>query len=86
MTFRAWSSVDSIIFEGGHSRKKRRRQDTSDLAPHIGTGSRYKGLNAVQAVILKSLPDFSTAYMTDSIFLDAVMSAFFVPISSRFLL
>ena len=86
MTFRAWSSVDSVIFEGGHSRKKRRRQDTSDLAPHIGTGSRYKGLNAVQATILKSLPDFSTAYMTDSIFLDAVMSAFFVPISSRFLL
>ena len=86
MTFRAWSSVDSVIFEGGHSRKKRRRQNTSDLTPHIGTGSRYKGLNAVQAAILKSLPDFSTAYMTDSIFLDAVMRAFFVPISSRFLL
>ena len=84
MTFRAWSSVDSVIFEGGHSRKRERRQNTSDLAPHIGTGSRYKGLNVVQAASLKSLPDFSTAYMTDSIFLDAVMRAFFVPISSRF--
>ena len=34
MTFRAWSSVDSVIFQGGHGRKKGRRQNTSDLASH----------------------------------------------------
>ena len=40
----------------------------------------------VQAASLKSEPDFSIANITDSIFLDAVMSAFFVPISEHFLL
>ena len=85
MTFRAWSSVDSVISAGGQSRKKERRQNTSDLASH--NRHRMSGVKLepvqVQAASLKSEPDFSIANMTDSIFLDAVMSAFFVPISEH---
>lgn len=88
MTFRAWSSVDSVISEGGHSRKNKRRQNTSDLASH--NRHRMSGVKLepflVQAASLKSEPDFSIANMTDSIFLDAVMRAFLVPISEHFLL